>query len=109
MVFEDKTIRKINFTPNWIKTLWTSPTEHLDVTLIELSTDAISILSRTQIARFNTATALEKGRIFVYLYISSLYSIECVVNGYYGMIETSMKMKLNTQQLLNKEVQGLPY
>ena len=43
VMFEDKTIGNLNWTPNLVKTLWKSPTEELDVTVIELSIIAMSI------------------------------------------------------------------
>ena len=90
MVFEDKTIGNVNWTPNWVRHLWTSPTEEFDVTVIELSTMAMTILSRTNVARLNAATAQYKERISIlhYLPYKNNGSIEWLLNVGCGTIDS---------------------
>ena len=46
VISEDKTIGNLNWTPDWVETLWKSPTEELNVTVIELIRKAKTIFSR---------------------------------------------------------------
>ena len=89
VIFEDKTIGNLNWTPDWVETLWKSPTEELDVTVIELSIIAMSIFSRTNIKRLNAATAQDKERISTYFNLPDFYngSNEFALNKVNGMID----------------------
>ena len=48
LVFKDETIGNVDITPDWVKWLWTSPREQLNVTVIEFSPTALTVLSRMQ-------------------------------------------------------------
>ena len=47
--FEDKTIGNLKLTPDWVKWLWKSPQDKLNVTVIEFSTTALKVLSTIEI------------------------------------------------------------
>ena len=49
--FEEKTIGNLYITPDWVKWLFTSPADKLNVTVIEFSLTALSILSRMRYER----------------------------------------------------------
>lgn len=67
MVFENVTIGNVSLTPYWVKILWTSPSDELvlDVTVIELSPTAMTIISRTNVARLLSAAPIDNGKFFV--------------------------------------------
>lgn len=45
LLFEDQGIKNTNITPSWVKYLWTSPINKMNVTVIEFSTLAMLKLS----------------------------------------------------------------
>lgn len=71
VVFEDITIGKLSFTPNWIKTLWASGANELDVIVIEFSTLAMTIISRTRISRMLSAAPQHNEKVSVFNYNNS--------------------------------------
>ena len=56
LYFEDKNIGNMYITPDWIKWLFTSPADELNVTVFEFSLIALSILSQVKkiVRAFNT-------------------------------------------------------
>ena len=54
--FKEKTIGNVVMTPDWVKWLWTSPRDKYNVTVIEFSPTALTILSRMQYARLLLAS-----------------------------------------------------
>ena len=61
LVFNDVTIRNVDIpvTPDWVKWLWTSP-DQLNITIIEFSATALTVLSRMKYARLISATPQSK-------------------------------------------------
>ena len=51
LVFKDNAIGNLFLTPDWVKWLFTSPVDKLNVTVIEFSVTALSILSRMKYER----------------------------------------------------------
>ena len=50
-MFEDNTIGNLFLTPDWVKWLVTSPADNLNVTVIEFSVTALSILLQMNYGR----------------------------------------------------------
>ena len=46
--FKDSSIGNLYVTPDWVKWLWTSARDELNVTVIEFSTTALKVLSRSK-------------------------------------------------------------
>ena len=55
LVFEDNTIGNMFITPDWVKLLFISPADKLNVTVIEFSVTALTILSRMKYERLAPA------------------------------------------------------
>ena len=55
-------------TPDWVKWLWTSPRDQLNVTVIEFSPTALKVLSRMQYARLISATPEKNAKVTLYHY-----------------------------------------
>ena len=110
VIFEDKTIGILNWTPNWVETLWKSPTEELDVTVIELSRKAMTIFSRTNVARLNAATAQDKEKISTFHYLPYLYngSNEWALNIVNGMIDNINENIIEYSTVAKIESPGSP-
>ena len=66
--FKDETIGNVDMTPDWVKWLWTSPREQLNVTVIEFSPTALTVLSRMQYARLISATPQNDAKVNVFQY-----------------------------------------
>ena len=75
LVFKEITIGNINLTPDWVKTLWTSPEEELNVTIIELSPIAMKVLSRTKFVHLLSGIPREKEKVSVYQYPDGVLSV----------------------------------
>ena len=71
LAFNEETIGNLYFSPNWIETLWTSSSDELDATVIALSPSAMTIISRTNVARLIVANPKCKETISVFQYIDS--------------------------------------
>ena len=83
LVFEDKTIGNQYLTPDWVKWLWTSPVDKLNVTVIELSPTALKILSRTKYESLTSDVPIEHKEVSVYQYSEGNLNIG---NGYINKI-----------------------
>lgn len=68
LIFQDRTIGNVNLTPDWVKTLWTSPEEELDIFIIEFGPIAMKVLSRTKMASLYPAPPKENDLIQLYWY-----------------------------------------
>ena len=55
-------------TPDWVKWLFTSPADELNVTVIEFSVIALSILSQFKYERLEPATPVESQAVSAFLY-----------------------------------------
>ena len=64
--FEDNTIGNFDITPDWVKWLWTSPQDKLNVTVIEFSTTALKVLSRSKYVSLESAIPIENAKVRVY-------------------------------------------
>ena len=62
LVFDDKTIGNQNLTPDWVKWLWTSPVDKFNVTVIEFSPTALTVLSRTKYERLKGRSHRQENR-----------------------------------------------
>ena len=63
LVFKEETIGNVDMTPDWVKWLWTSPRDQLNVTVIEFSPTALKVLSRMKYARLISATPLKNAKV----------------------------------------------
>ena len=68
LVFEDKTIGNLFITPDWVKWLFTSPADKLNVTVMEFSLTALSILSRMKYERLAPADPVVNEVVSVFQY-----------------------------------------
>ena len=68
LVFKEETIGNVDMTPDWVKWLWTSPRDQLNVTVIEFSPTALKVLSRMKYARLLSATPEKKAKVTLYHY-----------------------------------------
>ena len=68
LVFEDNTIGNLFLTPDWVKWLFTSPVDKLNVTVIEFSVTALSILSRMKYERLAPADPVVNEVVSVFQY-----------------------------------------
>ena len=66
--FEDKNIGNLFITPDWVKWLFTSPADKLNVTVIEFSVTALSILSRMKYERLAPEDPVENEDVSVFQY-----------------------------------------
>ena len=66
--FEDKTIGNLYITPDWVKWLFTSPIDKVNVTVIKFSMAALSILSRIKYERLAPADPVENEDLSVFQY-----------------------------------------
>ena len=66
--FEDKNIGNLYITPDWVKWLFTSSADKLNVTVIEFSVTALSILSRMRYERLVPADPVENEVVSVFQY-----------------------------------------
>ena len=57
----------MDITSDWLKWLWTSPREELNVTVFEFSSIALKILSRMEYQRLISATPEKNAKVTVYL------------------------------------------
>lgn len=64
--FEDNEINNLTMTPDSAKIFWTSPTDKLNVTIIELTPIAIKVLSCTNVVRLACASPSENEHILIY-------------------------------------------
>ena len=69
LVFEDKTIGNQYLTPDWVKWLWTSPVDKFNVTVIEFSSTALKVLSRTKYERLMSDVPVKNQHLSVFQYI----------------------------------------
>ena len=74
--FEEKTIGILYITPDWVKSLFTSPADKLNVTVIEFSLTALAILSRMRYERLVPADPVEGEEVSIYKYSKESQSIE---------------------------------
>ena len=68
LVFEDKNIGNLYITPDWVKWLFTSPADKLNVTVIEFSFTALNVLSRMKYERLASEVPAENEVVNVYQY-----------------------------------------
>ena len=68
LVFKEETIGNVDMTPDWVKWLWTSPRDQLNVTVIEFSPTALKVLSRMKYARLLSATPVKNAKVTLYHY-----------------------------------------
>ena len=73
LLFEDKTIG--NLTPDWVKWLWTSPVDKLNVTVIELSPTAFKVLSRAKCECLTVDIPIMHEAVSVYQYSEGILNI----------------------------------
>ena len=64
--FEDKSIGKLKPTPDWVRTFCKSRVHELDVTFMDLSTNAIDVLSRSRINFLQYAAPQENNQQVIY-------------------------------------------
>ena len=76
LYFEDKNTGNFFLTPDWVKWLFTSPVDRLNVTVIEFSLTALAILSRTRYERLVPADPVLNEVVNVYKYYEGTLSIE---------------------------------
>ena len=82
LVFKDESIGTVDMTPDWVKWLWTSPREQLNVTVIEFSTTALTVLSRMKYARLLSATPKMDAKVTVFQYSGTVANGNIInVNG----------------------------
>ena len=97
LVFEDKTIGNLYITPDWVKWLFTSPADKLNVTVIEFSVTALSILSRMKYERLAPADPVENEDVSVFQYRQeSLNFGKGRINKVIGEV---IEYSLNTEEL----------
>ena len=105
LVFEDKTIGNLYITPDWVKWLFTSPADN--VTVIEFSLTALSILSRMRYERLAPADPIlnEVVSVFQYSCEGSLIIGKGRVKKVFGkFIEyTNMSQRTTERSLGNEE------
>ena len=68
LVFEDRNIGNLYITPDWVKWLFTSPVDKLNVTVIEFSLTALNVLSRMKYERLASEVPVENEVVNVYQY-----------------------------------------
>ena len=66
--FEDKNIGNLYLTPDWVKWLFTSPAYKLNVTVMEFSLTALSILSRMKYERLAPEDPVENEVVSFFQY-----------------------------------------
>ena len=66
--FADNTLGKQCITPDWVKWLWTSPVDKLNVAVIEFSPTALKILSRTKYERLTPDVPVENEEVSLWQY-----------------------------------------
>ena len=64
--FEDKTIGNLKLTPDWVKWLWTSPQDKLNVTVIEFSITALKVLSTSKYVSLAPAIPVKDSKVTVF-------------------------------------------
>ena len=70
--FKEDSIGNVDVTPDWVKWLWTSSRDQLNVTVIEFSPIALKILSRMKYDRLISANPIKNGKFTVSLYTGDL-------------------------------------
>ena len=96
LVFEDKNIGILYITPDWVKWLFTSPVDKLNVTVIEFSLTALNVLSRMKYERLTPEVPVANEVVSVFQYCNgSLNFGKGRVNKVNGKI---INYILNTEQ-----------
>ena len=68
LAFEDKNIGHLYITPDWVKWLFTSSVDKLNVTVIEFSLTALNVLSRMKYKRLASGVPVENEMVNFYQY-----------------------------------------
>ena len=68
LVSEDKTIGNQYLTPDWVKWVWTSPVDKFNVTVIEFSSTALTVLSGTKYERLTSDVPVQNAVVSVFQY-----------------------------------------
>ena len=68
LIFEDRNIGNLYITPDWVKWLFTSPVDKLNVAVIEFSLTALNILSRLKFERLASEYPVENEVVSVFQY-----------------------------------------
>ena len=74
--FEENTIGNLYITPDWVKWLFTSSADKLNVTVIEFSVTALTILSRMRYERLISADPVLNEVVSLYKYCEGTLNIE---------------------------------
>ena len=72
--FENNTIGKLYVTPDWVKWLWTSARDKLNVTVIEFSITALKVLSRSKYVPLESAIPKIHAKVSVFDYDGKILS-----------------------------------
>ena len=75
LIFGDNTIGNVNLTPDWVKNDWVFANEKLDVFIIELSSIALKVLSRTNYQPLYYAGPNEKESVQVFQYPGNILNV----------------------------------
>ena len=62
----------MDVTPDWVKWLWTSSRDQLNITVIEFSPIALKVLSRMKYDRLMSANSIKNGKCTLPLYTGDL-------------------------------------
>ena len=90
--FKDETIGNLDMTPAWVKWLWTSSREQLNVTIIEFSPTALKVFSRMKYARLLSETPEKKAKVTLYHYNGGDASGSII-----DVFEDSIQYKIETE------------
>ena len=90
LIFKDENVGNVDLTADWVKWLWTSG--QLNVTVIEFSTTALTVLSRIQYARLISAIPQNNAKVTIFNYNGGVAN-ETIVN----VIEDSIQYKHETE------------
>ena len=66
--FKEDSNGNVDVTPDWVKWLWASPRDQLNVTVIDLSPTALKVLSRMKYDRLVSAIPIKNGKVNVHSY-----------------------------------------
>ena len=94
LVFNDMTIKNVDITPDWVKWLWTSPEDQLNVTIIEFSPTALTVLSRMQFSHLISAAPLKTAKVTLYY-----YSGENACGSIIDIVEDCIQYNINRYRL----------
>ena len=93
--FEDKTIGNLKLTPDWVKWLWKSPRDKLNVTVMEFSATALKVLSSSKYASLTFAIPIKDSKVTLFDNANGIISGKIRnING--DFIEFTSEMKSKT-------------